>query len=357
MLGDLNAEQRREFNRALLFNRRGVEISNETLQSLSASLDQMQMSLGEYVQSARLALASNEQLSESDLAAWESVLVRVDANWRNQWKPGLNSLFETRALSDDEAKSLIQIQSYIDELDLAAVLDNSVARRAERNAWFRLVERGQDEPNEMLRANSAGVVGSLALHKQPKGYRGQVVTIRGKARLGYRVTAKDNILDIKEYSVIWIKPRGGPNNLMAAYCLNTPDLPPLKHKDKDEGVTELDHDVTITGFFFKKWAYRTRNREIRTAPQILANSPQVDAAPAWQIASPPASSSVLTIVFVVAAIAGVIVAVLFFYLNQWPSRIVKHSEETQDAVAQIDPSQVSPGVAFELKRMEQETDL
>ena len=63
-----------------------------------------------------------------------------------------------------------------------------------------------------------------------------------------RVTAGKNPLGVEEYRLLWLRPRGGPNTLVAVYCLETPNLPPLKHKDRDRGVTELDHEVQVTVF-------------------------------------------------------------------------------------------------------------
>jgi len=356
MLGKLDRQQRREFNRAFWLRRVKRLPEPQQLQVLSEAIGVLGEALESYLVRGREALAANEQLPADEqlppdeIASWQDVLTRLDRSWTAHWKPALNGLFEFPDPNPDHAAAILEIQSYVDELDLAAIRDSAVARPSEWNAWFRFIERLRGSSADELKQQSIGAVSFLQLHKQPRDYRGKVVTIRGQVRLGYRVSAPKNIYGVDEYNLLWLKPRGGPNTLVAVYCLETPGLPELKHKDVDRGVTELDHEVEITGYFFKKWAYRARDG-IRTAPKILANSIVIESSPGWQPAEPP-SSQLLTLVILGAVLAGVIVAVAVFQLNQWPSRIAHYFNKTAKPLNALDPSQISPGIEHELRQLE-----
>ncbi len=356
MLGELGREQRREFNRVLWLRREKRLPDTEQLQILSQAISVLGESLQEYVARGRETLSANGQLSpndqlpEDEIAAWQGVLDRLEQSWKVKWKPALNGLFEYPDPNPDHVAAIVEIQSLVDELDLAAIRDGAVARPSEWNAWFRFIERLRATSPDELEQQSIGVVSFLQLHKQPRAYRGKVVTIRGQVRLGYRVSAPNNIYGVKQYSLLWLKPRGGPNTLVAVYCLETPGLPKLKHKDLDRGVTELDHEVEITGYFFKKWAYRSRDG-IRTAPKILARSAVVESAPGWQTVTPP-SNQLLTLVVLGAVLGGLVIGIAFFQLNQWPSRIGRFLAKTARPLDALDPSQVSQGVKHELRRLE-----
>lgn len=354
MLGQLPPEQRDALDRSLLLQRRQTlnELDEPTAAELRLVIDALDAEMLDYIEQARASLAENELLEESELAAWQSVLDRLEVNWSDEWRPALERLADDPAdnLTVGDMTTLTTLQSLIDELNLAAVKDNTVARPDERYAWNRVLEQLSTLNQEQLEQRSIGVVSFLQLHDQPEDYRGKVVTIRGHAKLGYRVSARKNLLGVDEYRLLWLRPRGGPNTLVAIYCLDTPGLPPLKHKDRDGGVTELDHEVQVTGYFFKRWAYRAQDG-LRTAPQLLASQVVVESTPTWTTSQTPSTQTLLVVV-VLAGLLGIGLAVVFYALNQWPSRASGVLLRAKPVIDDFDPSQVSPGVSAELAALE-----
>ncbi|MGE0757975.1 MAG: hypothetical protein AB7O38_13185 [Pirellulaceae bacterium] len=160
------------------------------------------------------------------------------------------------SLAEAQRQALVQLEEHVHAWDLAAVRDDMVWRPAERGAWFRILERLQHSDTVELARESVGEVSHLQLFRQAAEYRGEVVTIRGRARLGYRVTAPPNELGVRDYAVLWIRPADGANLPIAVYVLATPSgFPPLPLGEP----RALDEQVTVVGVFFKRLLYRAHD--------------------------------------------------------------------------------------------------
>ena len=107
----------------------------------------------------------------------------MQQQWSGEWLPALEHLLEFGALTGEHQRSLGELQSLCDEIELRTVRDDTVARNVERYAWFRLLEKLQTTAASDLQAASTGRVGYVQLYKTPHDYRGQLVTVRGAARL------------------------------------------------------------------------------------------------------------------------------------------------------------------------------
>ena len=196
-----------------------------------------------------------------------------------------------------------RLRQYLDDVAVASIRDNTVSRAAEKAVWFRWFQRLRDTSPEKLRTESLGPTGYLPLFKQPRDYRGKVVTVRGVVHLAYRVAAPKNRVGISHYYLCWLRPAGGPNSPIVIYSLELPPgFPPVKDKFEEGGMTQLHEEVEFTGLFFKRWAYQTA-RDIQVAPVVLAKAPR------WQapvVASDPGPSwATLGAVLAVAAATGI----------------------------------------------------
>lgn len=201
-----------------------------------------------------------------------------------------------------------QLLRFLDEVTLASIRDNTVSRAAEKAVWFRWLKRLRDTPPEQLRSESLGPTGYLPLFKQPRDYRGKVVTVRGVIHLAYRVAAPKNRVGISHYYLCWLRPAGGPNSPIVVYSLELPPgFPAVKDKFEEGGMTQMNEEVEFTGLSFKRWAYQTA-RDIQVAPVVLAKAPRwqpptvvVDNGPSW---------ATLGAILAVAAATGIGIALI-----------------------------------------------
>ena len=207
---------------------------------------------------------------------WVNALMVLEIEWKRKLKPALRAVLDQRPQTELERKQLARLQRVIDGLGLAAIQDNTVWRAAEQHAWFRLLEQLQETELGELRRSSAGPTSFVQLFRQPAEYRGKLVTVRGRAKLGYRVRAPQNIHGIQHYTIFWLQPNGGQNSPFVVYSLETPQgFPTIKDKDLEGETTALNEEVAFDGYFFKRWAYRAKDG-VNTAPLLLAK------APVWQ---------------------------------------------------------------------------
>lgn len=146
---------------------------------------------------------------------------------------------------------------------LDAVCDDSVVRDQEQDAWFHLFEILDKTDEARLRRGSIGQVTRGQLFRQSKQYRGQLVTIGGKIRQTSLPWVADNDYQIDRYYRTVLQPEDDRSQLMFVYCLHLP-------KGFPQGP-EVSADVEVTGFYFKRWPYSTKDT-IETAPVLLART-------------------------------------------------------------------------------------
>jgi hypothetical protein len=185
---------------------------------------------------------------------------------------------------------------------LSTVKDDTVFRAVESDAWFHLLALLEKTDQRDLKRASLGRVDFLQLDQQADQYRGKLVSINGTLRGAKLVAAPANGYSIKRYYQLWLQPDRGSPALMAVYALALPEGFPLG--------TDLEVPCAATGFFFKRWAYPSREG-IATAPLVLARTvdwhPPLPAAPA----APPAEQFVwalLIALFLAVMIVGFFIA-------------------------------------------------
>lgn len=170
---------------------------------------------------------------------------------------------------------------------LSEVQDDEVFRTAESDAWFHLLEI-LDRTNEReLEKASVGRVGFTQLDQQASEYRGRLVTIQGVVRGAKLVAAPKNSFGIKQYYQLWLQPERVSPALVVVYALKLPEGFPVG--------TPLEASSTATGFFFKRWAYRSQGG-IATAPLILARTIDWQPPPAPPPEAPLGEQMVWTLV-------------------------------------------------------------
>jgi len=148
---------------------------------------------------------------------------------------------------------------------LESVRDDTVFRGAEHDAFFHLLEILHDTDSQTIEAASRGQAAFVQLYHQPEEYRGKLVSLRGTVRGVFDVQASRNDYGIVRYYQLWLQPYDNPSLPVVVYVLELPPGFPTAERMQEE--------VELTGFFFKRWAYRAQDA-IRSAPLVLAKTVQ-----------------------------------------------------------------------------------
>ena len=127
------------------------------------------------------------------------------------------------------------ISGPLTQADLESVRDDEPFRAGERGAWFKLFDRLQETDSGTLREHSTGTVTFIQLYRQPKEYRGELVTVAGTLRRSEQIAAPRNDLGIESYYMTWLFPRDNPTNPLVVYTLTVPDGFPEGHGDRGAG--------------------------------------------------------------------------------------------------------------------------
>jgi hypothetical protein len=358
ILPQLGAENEEHFRELLRSARNGGRPEEGAVQHWPAVVEQLGIAWDEYLQEAfQYLIDARDQLSDEQRGSWQTAVQQLEIEWRQTTLPALEGAGGGE-LTSQQRQTLVALSEQLDRIDLAAVRDNSVFRTAERHAWFRLLEKLGERPLEELESDSTGLVGFIQLFDQPKEYRGKLVTVRGTARMAYRVQAPKNNSGVEHYYVFWISPVGGPNSPICVYALESPPgFPAIKDKDRDRATTALDVDVEFTGYFFKRWAYRAQDG-LRVAPLVLAKAPRWTPPPP-SVANPVPPSPWTTAMYIlgVAAVA-VTISLIAYWQGQWRSAKKRRYETSPERYHQrlksLEENDPSEDVRETLRRMSEQ---
>jgi hypothetical protein len=188
------------------------------------------------------------------------------------------------------------------------IRDNKPSSREEQPCTMALLNILQKTEIEKLRKASVGPTSYAQLFRQPKQYRGRLVTVSGLVRAAHRFELPKNEYGLKEYYQIWLYPFDSRATPIVVYCL---ELPKGFPRGKD-----FAEEAEITGFFFKRWAYFAGD-VIRVAPTLLAKTLEWRQRPAMLPKSPDGAWATLT---VVAAMLAAMLTAWFIYLRTKPPR-------------------------------------
>ncbi len=223
-------------------------------------------------------------------------------------EPAPVGLLETETLSISPKSvpaGLEPIESAAAEVSgLEAVQDNTYFRPAEQPAWFAMLGRVRDTPEESLAASAVEGVGYAQLIQQPDVYRGRALTVRGTVVREEPAEAAENEASIDGYHRLWIAPRGGGNWPFVAYCLELPEGFP-----RGDALRE---PVELTGLFFKNWSYAFEETDgengLGLAPVVLAKTVAWTPQPAVPLRRQSAGDAGWTTVLLAASVAGLVSA-------------------------------------------------
>jgi len=145
--------------------------------------------------------------------------------------------------------------------DLANIRDDAASSPDEAACSLRLLDILNRTDPETIQKASVGPISYAQLFRQPNQYRGRLVTVAGVVRRVNPLDLPKNEYGIEKYYQIWLAPNDNRVSPIVIYCLHLPEGFPT-------GM-DVSEEAEITGFFFKRWAYKAKDA-IRTAPTILA---------------------------------------------------------------------------------------
>ncbi|HTN77742.1 MAG TPA: hypothetical protein VL096_20935 [Pirellulaceae bacterium] len=314
-----------------------------------------------YRENATKTLASEgNQLAPEEMAAWLMVLGKVGEEWVMD-RDVLSSLTAPPAADPNPAHAarLAKLQQRWERLALAAIKDDTVHRPAETDAWFRLFDVLNTTPAAELQSLPAQSVTYVQLFKQPNDYRGKLVRIRGRVRQAAKFTPPKNAYDIQQQYILWLHPEGGGDAPVVVYALEMPaGFPSLDEPNLPNGYTKLREDVEVTGYFFKRYAYRAQDG-VNTAPLILTKMPvwipSVDVN-SVRVSKLPSAQTFGLWVAGCAALAIALVTAVYLRTRVVSPAIESHSTSplAQAELRQsIDNAVAGPDVMESLRRLEQ----
>ena len=329
LLKPMDRAERELLYRVLRVSRDQTKLSAEDLGRWKELFEDLDRHFTEYLTRANDAvLLAGDELPGEQRTLLLNVLRELEIEWTDVTRRALRVPLEDRPWTELEIEALRRFQAVLDELAFADVRDDMVWRPDEKTAWFRCFEKLQTATDRELKRQSLGDVGFVQLFRQTDEYRGKPVTIHGTAELVYEVAAPKNDLEIDHYFVIWLRPEDGSDAPIVAYVLELPsDFPHIGREH-----TRVEEAMTLTGFFFKRWAYGAQDG-IRTAPLILAKRPE------WEPAPPTFTADRPPRYFVVGGIVGV--ALLAVVLARWA-----YTSSNAQAVPGYSPKQVPTSTDF-----------
>jgi hypothetical protein len=305
-----------------------------------------------------ITASSDEPLSDEQKEKWTKVLDRVADAWTAD-RAVLAKLGQAGALeltaTDRDRLRLWQLRW--EAFGLAAIEDNTVHRRAELDAWFRLNDILNTTSEKELERLPAERVNFVQLFKQPDEYRGKLIRFRGRIMQAKKIKSARNVYGIESHYMLWINPEGGPKKPIIVYALQLPQgFPSLDDPTLEGEYTRLREDAEITGYFFKKWAYRAKNGS-EVAPLILAKSPHwFPTADVTRESELPSMTVFLSWVGGSGLIA-VAAATLAWWLSRAPSPALESFQTSDLAQQELDSSlknaQTGPSVMEQLRELEQ----
>ncbi len=304
MLKQLDRDDTRVVSRVLRHSRGGPPLTVDDRKIWSGLQSDMDEQWQQYLTKANDAvLIAGDDLPAEQRTTLLNTLRDLEVEWSTLLNRALRAALEDRPWTELEREALAKLQATLDDLALAEVRDDMVARPQERTAWFRCFEKLQALSDTQLQSQSVGEVGFVQLFRQTNEYRGKLVKVSGTAEWAYQVIAPNNDLGIEHYYIFWVRPADGSDSPIVAYALDLPAGFPNVGNDR----TKLSERVSFTGFFFKRWAYGAQDG-IRTAPQVLANVPEWHPEPELLSRKRP-SLSVIGIVMLAIALLAIRIAI------------------------------------------------
>jgi hypothetical protein len=314
-LDALTRDDRRTLSQALRFARTSDALSDDDQAALAATLVRLEDAWQEHFTLALNSLVKDRRLTDEQRRKWSDVIATLRDRWQGS-REALTAMSQGHPVDDRQRRRLDALESIVHALSLEQVKDDTVWRKDEADAWFRLLERLQGAELADLE-RQATPVGFVPLYRQPDVYRGKLVTISGTARGAGRREAGPNVFGIDDYYMVTVQPLTG-NSPIVVYTLELPPRFPPVEQDPQKPFTPLDEPVSFTGYFFKRWAYPAQDG-IRTAPLLAAKAPRWK--PIARLHEPTQLPSLRELALVIGgtALFGVAVAALVYWQTRGQS--------------------------------------
>jgi hypothetical protein len=190
-----------------------------------------------------------------------------------------------------------------------SIRDDTISSREEQACTLPLFAILQKADLAKLREASVGKIAYAQLFRQPRQYRGRLVTVAGVVQGVYPIQLFPNEYGINKYYQVWLAPFDNRFAPIVIYCLSLPKGFPTGDKVAEE--------VEATGFFFKRWAYQAKDAT-RTAPTILAKSLEWQKRPVLKPVSTIDAGKLVPIIVVAALFTAL--TVWFIHQRTKPSR-------------------------------------
>jgi len=353
-------QQRELVLRALRSHRSGDSFELKDNDDWTDLLESLNRGVKNYCQESNSMLEEDDNgLNELQRTTWAGLLQQIQSTWSLDQRPALELLPSAQVLNDQHSTVLAHLQDVLDAVGLQLVKDDTVFRPTETAIWFRLIEKLEEQSTDELRDSSIGNVGFLELFKQPDLYRGKVVSIHGSARMAYHVAAPDNHLGIEGYYVFVIKPHRGPPEPVIVYSLFAPPgLTEIPDKNVDGRTLSLNEDIQVTGYFFKRWAYRSAV-DTNLAPLVITHVPVMTAAKPEQPAKQKnISQRSLTIGLIIAFFVAFAVTTLAYQQSRRraPSQPYRSKTSPDQFGQAMQQEEVLPGLQKRLDALGHESD-
>jgi len=339
LLEELADDDKVQFLKALKAARDQSALPEDEREQWSQVIEVIHEGWQEYLKDALLAVNQDDGgLKVEEKKIWLDVIQRLRVDWDDRIRPSLEALGGDGILAEEQRRSLAEVQQTLDSIFLKGVRDNTVFRAAEHDAWFRLLERLDRQDAEELRQSSTGRVGFLQLYRQPKEYRGRLVTVQGQLKLGHHRQSQPNIYGITDYYHLWLVPTGATSPIKIC-CLELPNgFPDVKAIEAAGEKPTLAEDAEVTGYFFKRWAYRAVDGT-RLAPVLLAKAPRWEPQAQTSFVSEELPGPTFWIVLIGGScLLGIAIAVVIFRLSS-RSMPQKDRPEQFQIPSQIDSNQ------------------
>lgn len=325
--------------------------------SWESVVDRMEGLWGEYQASGLVSVAQDSiYLSDDQKRHCLEVLERLREAWQQDIE-SLRALAPPARLTPAQNRRLDALQQVLDRTAFAAIEDGQVLRATETEAWLRSWEILAGQSAQALQA-AEGPVSALQLSEQAAAYRGKLVRIRGVARLGYRVPARENRCGIDQYYVLWVRGADRSDSPLVVYCRDLPaGFPELAQRSDEVEGTRLDEHVELSGIFFKRWLYVSRGG-LNSAPLVLAQvtdwNPEASRLP--QGAPPWFWGRRLALAILAAALLGVLVAWIVYRTSRQTEAIAAAVREGPGTLPLFHEHQVQAGVPDRLRQLARRED-
>ena len=255
-----------------------------------------------------------------------------------QWKKEALPMLQRAATGDDYLPAgqshLKQVLTDLRPRYLQSTHDlTGMGQRGDLPVWLTIWDIALGTSFNADRANRLTTpVSFLQLSGQPNVYRGQPVTIVGRAKTvrQKKLNKQTTRLPIDAYYEMWIDPESDGDGLFCVFVAEVPAKLGFSAAEPDERFHSIDVPVSIDGVFFKVRSYLDFGKNVSHAPVIVAKNVRLTAAvktasgDQWS-----ATAGVAPVFFTVIGIISIGLAVVVFRSARTGSRVVRGATATR----------------------------